>query len=146
MQDQLHNRVREFEELCHQRSIPVTVQRRAVYGALVGVTTHPSADEVYELVKDLLPGISRTTVYRVLDRLVTMGVVNRLPHPSSACRFDGNTQRHHHLVCRDCGEVQDVFDRKYDALPMPTGRHAGFRTEDYSIVFTGLCNGCRQRN
>jgi len=146
MHDSLANRVREFEELCHRQSIPVTVQRRAVFEALIGVTTHPSADEVYEKVKQMLPGISRTTVYRVLDRLVTMGVVNRLPHPACACRFDGNTQRHHHLVCRECGEVLDVCDRKYDALPLPTGRFAGFRAEDYSVVFTGICGSCRDRN
>lgn len=146
MHDSLTNRVREFEELCHRQSIPVTVQRRAVFEALIGVTTHPSADEVYENVKQMLPGISRTTVYRVLDRLVTMGVVSRLPHPACACRFDGNTQRHHHLVCRECGEVVDVFDRMYDTLPLPTGRTAGFRTEDYSVVFTGICGACRNRN
>lgn len=146
MHDHVSNRIREFEELCHRQSIPVTVQRRAVYEALIGVTTHPSADEVYELVKDLLPGISRTTVYRVLDRLVRMGVVNRLPHPDCACRFDGNTQRHHHLVCRECGGVIDVFDRKYDALPLPGGRTSGFRAEDYSVVFTGTCADCRSKN
>lgn len=146
MHEQATHQIKEFEELCHRQSIPVTVQRRAVYEALIGVTTHPSADEVYEMVKEVLPGISRTTVYRVLDRLVKMGVVNRLPHPACACRFDGNTQRHHHLVCRDCGQVHDVFDRKYDALPMPTGRLGGFRADDYSIVFTGICMDCRNRN
>ncbi len=146
MHDHVSNRIRAFEDLCHRQSIPVTVQRRTVYEALIGVTTHPSADGVYELVKDLLPGISRTTVYRVLDRLVEMGVIRRLPHPSCACRFDGNTQRHHHLVCRGCGEVSDVFDLRYDALPMPTGRLSGFRVEDYSVVFTGICSACRNRN
>lgn len=141
--DEVSNRIREFEQLCKTQGLPVTVQRRAIFEAVVGTTVHPAAEDVFTMVKDRIPGISRTTVYRALEVLSDVGLINRLPHPTSTARFDGNTTRHHHMVCRGCGQVWDVFDKRFDSLPTPTGRVRGFRVEDYSITFTGTCADCR---
>lgn len=136
-------RVQHFPELCKARGLPVTVQRRMVYEALAKTTSHPTADGIYEMVSPRLPGISRTTVYRVLDALARARLIQKIPHPSSAARFDGNVERHHHLVCRICGELLDVHDVEVGDLPRPKRKPSGFRIEDFSIVYTGVCATCR---
>jgi Fur family transcriptional regulator, peroxide stress response regulator len=132
---------RKLEELS-RRCRPLTVQRRAVLEALVRRRDHPSADQVWEDVRARLPGVSRTTVYRVLDALATRGVVRALDGPG-ARRYEARTERHHHAVCRVCGRIADVADARLDRLPVPRGE--GFAVEDYSVHFTGRCRACSRR-
>ncbi len=139
-------RVQRFPELCKSRGLPVTVQRRVVYEALAKTTSHPTADGVYEMVSPILPGISRTTVYRVLEALTRSRLIQRIPHPASAARYDGNVEHHHHLVCRLCGRVRDVHDVEIENLPRPKRKPSGFRIEAFSVVYTGTCAACRKQN
>ncbi|HPM81564.1 MAG TPA: transcriptional repressor [Candidatus Anammoximicrobium sp.] len=142
---QISQRLQQFESLCRERGLPLTVQRRDILKTILERDDHPSADQVYEAVKERIPGLSRTTVYRVLDTLVELGVVRRLHHPGTGARFDGNLQRHHHLVCRRCGCVIDIESAGLDQLRLPAGERRGFEIEDYSVHFTGLCQECLRR-
>lgn len=141
--DDVAQRLKQFELLCRQRGLPLTVQRRDILKVVLERNDHPSADQVYDAVKDRIPGLSRTTVYRALDTLVELGVIRRLHHPGSGARFDGKVQRHHHLVCRRCGCVVDVESHSLEGLSVPAGERQGFAIEDYSVHFIGLCRACR---
>ena len=141
---EIESRLREFEALCRERGSPLTVQRRDILKAVLEREDHPAADRIYELVKDRIPGLSRTTVYRVLDTLVDLGVIRRLHHPGAGARFDGKIDRHHHLICRECNRVIDVQSKKLDELRLPPSQRQGFEIEDYSVHFTGVCRSCRE--
>ncbi len=132
-----------FEAECRRRGMAVTIQRRAVFSELVGRRDHPTADQVYETLVAQLPGLSRTTVYRVLETLVEQGLARKVQHPGAAVRFDPTTGRHHHLVCDRCGRLVDLDDAQVPSLPLPDARKTGFRVHDYSVSFTGLCRSCR---
>ncbi len=137
-------RLEQFERLCRERGLSVTVQRRVIYEALLGRQDHPTADQVYELVQDRIPGVSRTTVYRVLETLVQVGVITRLCHPGSGARFDPKVHRHHHLVCARCGAVADFEHPALDRLELPAVRARGFEIQEFSIHFRGSCSSCRR--
>jgi Fur family peroxide stress response transcriptional regulator len=122
--------------------MPLTVQRRAVLGALVERQDHPTADEIFAGLKATLPGISRPTVYRVLDSLVKMGIARKVSHPGAAARFEARPDRHHHVVCVRCDKVMDFACPAFDRLSLPDGAPLGFRVNDYSIHFTGVCADC----
>jgi len=128
-------------EACRARGLPVTAQRRVVLEALAARDDHPTAEALYDAVRATLPGISRATVYRVLDALVEMGLATRIPHPSASARFEARTERHHHLHCSVCHRVCDVESETLDALVLPRAR--GFEIHDFSIHFTGVCPSCR---
>jgi Fur family transcriptional regulator, peroxide stress response regulator len=110
----------------------------------MGRGDHPTADQLYETVRAELPGISRMTVYRVLDLLVLLGLVQRVSHPGVAVRFDPNPRPHHHLICLGCQRLIDVEERILDELepPAAAGR-LGFAVTDHSVQFRGLCAQCR---
>jgi len=139
----LENRIGIFETECKKNALALTVQRRAIYDALSCRKDHPTADEVYEDIKTRLKGVSRTTVYRVLDTLVTIGVAKRISVPDSKARFDGDVERHHHLACMKCGTIFDLHDESLNNLLPPLDNGKGFEIMDYSITFTGLCSACR---
>lgn len=133
-----------FEGLCRERGVPVTLQRRAIYEAVLESAGHPSADDVHARVKQKMAGVSKVTVYRVLETLVRMGVIGKASHPGAATRYDVNTERHHHLVCTRCDRTADLTDAALDRLRLPAIRAEGFEIADFSIHFTGLCKACRQ--
>ena len=140
----LHVRLQELEAKCREKGLPVTVQRRIILEAVLLHDDHPTADQVFEMVKDRIPRLSRTTVYRVLDTLAELGLVRRL-QPSGTSRFDGNVQRHHHLVCTRCNKVIDLEDETLDRLPVPRRNLQGFKIDGFSVHFSGICQDCRKR-
>ncbi len=132
----------EFEQLCRARGMPLTVQRRAVLAALVGRHDHPTADDIFAALQETLPGISRPTVYRVLDSLVKIGIAKKVCHPGAASRFETKPERHHHLVCIRCDKVIDFEHPAFDRISLPDTAGLGFELDDYSIHFRGVCTAC----
>lgn len=144
--DDIKRRLRQFESLCRERGLPLTVQRREILRAVLEREDHPTAEQIYDSLKDRMAGLSRTTVYRVLDTLVALGVTRRLDHPGAIARFDGKTRRHHHLVCKTCNRVVDVASGGLDNLRLPPRQRHGFQIEDYSVHFIGICAECRRKS
>jgi Fur family peroxide stress response transcriptional regulator len=139
-------RLARFEELCRARGLSVTVQRRVIFEALLGRSDHPTPDGVYERVKGRLPGLSRTTVYRVLETLVDIGVATKACAPGAAIRFDPLTHRHHHLICMRCEKLTDLEDDEVvSRVEWPDVRARAFQIHNYSIHFHGLCAACRRK-
>jgi Fe2+ or Zn2+ uptake regulation protein len=138
-------RVAEFERVCRANGLPVTVQRRAVFEVMLDRRDHPTADQVVEAVRKRVPAISRTTVYRILDTFVRLGLINKICHLGSAARFDPKTRPHHHLVCMHCETIIDVEDARCNAVPWPDVHGVGFEIRDYHIHFRGICANCRRK-
>jgi Fur family peroxide stress response transcriptional regulator len=139
------SRVAALEAACKAHGLPLTVQRRTILEVLAERTDHPTADQVYAAVRQRLPGVSRTTVYRVLDTLVRLGLAVKTAHPGAAVRFDPHTERHHHLLCVRCDRVIDLHAPELDGLRLPDTRRLGFEVEDFSLHIRGLCADCRAR-
>ncbi len=130
-------------QVCREHGVPVTHQRRIIYETIVRRRDHPSADAMYEEVRGSLPDISRSTVYRVLELLVDLGLIECISQPAAVCRYDGRTEHHHHLVCMRCHELIDLNHPKLD-LKLPDTRRLGFKVTGYSVLFHGICRTCRR--
>ncbi len=125
------------------REVRLTPQRRAVLDVLAASHDHPTAAEVFERVRAQLPGIGAATVYRTLSLLVESGQALELSLGDGAsARYDGNVDRHDHLVCDACGRAIDV----HSPLPREAlGRLAdatGFTVTGYDLQFRGRCPDC----
>jgi Fur family peroxide stress response transcriptional regulator len=142
MRTACESKTTEFEHVCKKHGLALTIQRRAILESLASRLDHPTADQVYEDVADKIKGVSRTTVYRVLETFVSIGLAKKISNPESKARFDADTSRHHHLTCTKCGLVLDLFDSTLNNLQVPTVIGKEFEVMDYSITFTGLCSAC----
>jgi len=134
--------IQQLEGSCRAHGLALTVQRRVIMESLAERTDHPTADQLYETVRTRLRGISRTTVYQVLETLVGIGAVQKISNPEAKARFDADTARHHHLYCVGCQKIHDVHDPSLNDLVLPPDRLAGFSVTDFSIQFSGLCPDC----
>ncbi len=137
--------VRAFESRCRTGGLALTTQRRVIFETVLDGRGHPDAETLFAVIRNRLPGISRTTVYRVLDTLVRIGVISKALHTGAKARFDGTTGIHHHLVCVRCDRIIDVYDERLDALPRPNTRRLGFTITDGQVLFRGICAACRKR-
>jgi Fur family ferric uptake transcriptional regulator len=132
----------------NRASSRMTKQRRIILEALRSVTTHPTAEELYAMVRERLPRISLGTVYRNLDFLTGSGAIRQLASVGSVRRFDGDTGMHYHVRCAICGRVGDV---RADRPPVASAPDAGLRAEGFVITgsrmeFDGLCAECLARS
>ena len=139
-------RLRRFEDVCRRRGLSLTVQRRAILEAVLDRADHPTADRVFDEVSRRIPGVSRTTVYRVLEMLVEVGVITKACSPGAATRFDPMTHRHHHLVCLHCDKLIDLEDAELDRrIKLPSSKSHSFEIRDFSVHFRGICAECQRK-
>ncbi|UCE27452.1 MAG: transcriptional repressor [Candidatus Coatesbacteria bacterium] len=121
----------------------MTEQRRVILEELRKVKTHPTADEVYELVRRRLPRISMGTVYRNLDILSESGEILKLDS-GPQMRFDGDTKDHYHVRCVRCGRVGDLHVEPIPGLDKFVGSGREFDIIGYRLEFIGICPSCRE--
>ncbi len=118
----------------------MTVQRSVILDELRKLKTHPTADELYHVVRKRLPRISLGTVYRNLEHLAHTKAILKLNIGGNIKRFDGCCDKHNHATCLACGRIFDVpiMDLPEIAPALPE-----FVVTGASISFEGYCAGCR---
>lgn len=127
---------RDVKEVLREHGISPTSQRVAVAEYLLDSDEHPSADQVWDRVKDRIPVISRATVYNTLNLFVAKGLVRAYTLTEGAQVFDPKTEPHHHFIDEETGEIHDL---PWDALRVEG--LAGLRdlsVSEYQVVLRGV--------
>lgn len=119
-------------------------QRQRVLETVAHAGFHPTADWVYQRIRLEDPNISLGTVYRNLDVLCQMGKIGRVGVGDGPEAFDANPMPHYHLICRECGRVEDMPMSYMPELDRQA-RQAGFNVTGHRILFEGLCQECAKR-
>ena len=122
----------------------MTKQRKIVLEELKKLTSHPTADELYQIIRKKLPKISLGTVYRNLDLLFKTGVIGRLDGGSGQYRFDANTEKHYHIRCVHCGHVNDVFYIPKIKIENEIRKLTNYKLMGYRLEFFGICPRCKK--
>jgi Fur family peroxide stress response transcriptional regulator len=134
----------EIEARFRRHAVRVTRQRAAIYAALAETTSHPSAEDLYRMVKPQQPMMSRNTVYYTLGVLRNAGLVREVNVGHDMARYDGNVSMHHHLICLGCGRILDVMDDDLNRLRLSSGQARGFDVLGHRVEFHGYCASCQQ--
>ncbi|MTV24100.1 transcriptional repressor [Nitriliruptoraceae bacterium ZYF776] len=117
----------------------LTAQRRVIAEVMTGDHLHLAADEVFERARAVLPEVSLATVYNTLNELVAMGELLEVTHDGRK-RYDPNVEdRHHHLVCVDCGRMMDVH---VEDPRLPSGERHDFELLGVEVTFRARCPDC----
>ena len=129
-------------DLLRQRGIQVTAQRLAVMRA-VASQPHISADGISDVVRQEIGTISRQSVYDTLAVLVELGLIRRIQPVGSAARFEDRVNdNHHHLVCRDCGNVAHAPGEVFAGLRARLAADYGFAADLDGLTIPGRCREC----
>lgn len=122
----------------------VTHPRRLVIEAMVtSPSHHMTASEVVAAVRANDPEFYESTVYRTLDRLLALGVVERVQLGSGAGVFHLSNRPHHHLVCERCGAVVEIPADLLDDLAERVHQDYGFSLRPMASTLAGLCTTCQ---
>ncbi|MFH0960025.1 MAG: transcriptional repressor [Pseudomonadota bacterium] len=123
-----------------------TSQRRAILEELLKLKTHPTANELYEIVRLRIPKISLGTVYRNLELLAETGVIQKLDTAGAQKRFDGMLGEHYHVRCVKCGRVDDLDLPFLNSLNKSAALSGNYEIISHHLEFEGICPECRSQS
>lgn len=123
----------------------MTKQRVIVFNTVRSLGSHPTAYEIFERVRQELPGVSLSTVYRNLSILAGQGDIQTVHGLGQEVHYDHNLHDHCHVQCRICGKVSDIYTDIIDSSCVTSDRAEGYIIEDVLISFIGICPECASR-
>ena len=120
-------------------------QRNCILEIVMSKPVHPTAEQVYEVARQRYPKISLGTVYRNLNQLSDHGILKKICSSYGSVRFDGRTDAHFHMICKDCQRVFDVELGEMLGLEDKLMDKFGFNVTEYEISIQGVCRDCRNK-
>jgi len=123
----------------------ITRQRQIILEELRSTHTHPTADELYSIVRKRLPKVSLGTVYRNLERMVERGDIQKIEGCGGQKRFDGDTKVHYHVRCLECGRIDDVMIKPTKRLEISAMRETDYQITGHKMLFLGFCPKCKHK-
>jgi len=122
----------------------MTAQRQVILEEIKKTDTHPTADEVYQLVRERLPRISLGTVYRNLEILSENGLIRKLEWAGTQKRYDGELKAHYHIRCLNCSRIEDIHIEPLSALEEMFRGSSDYEVVGYRLEIIGLCSQCKK--
>lgn len=123
----------------------LTTQRQIILEELSKVKTHPTASELYDMVRKRLPRIGLGTVYRNLELMAENGMILKLEVGGTQKRFDATTETHYHIRCTGCGKVDDIDTPVMDDLVREAAESTSYEILGHHVEFSGLCPSCQKK-
>jgi Fe2+ or Zn2+ uptake regulation protein len=130
-----------FEELVQkfkQHGYKMTPQRRAILKVLTGNTSHPTAEQIHEMVKERMPDISLATIYNTLHEMAEMQELYELDLGHRVQHYEISREEHAHRVCLVCGRIEDV-PVDFEKLVSLCQCSDDFRPVRYAVTIYGYC-------
>ena len=142
----------KFRKMLREKGLKVTNQRLLVLEVLESHRDrHMTAEDIYDLVKEDCPEIGLATIYRTVQLLLEMQLVDRINLDDGCVRYEigedmsaGERHHHHHLICKTCGMVQPFKDDWLEELERHIEEETGFHVLDHELKFYGQCAKCQK--
>ena len=117
-------------------------QREKIFQVLRRTTSHPTAEWVYEQVRQQIPRVSLGTVYRNLHILTAQGKIRELDFGEGLHRYDATVEQHYHFVCEKCGVVEDLSVTPQNDLHDRVRDVVSGKVTSHRLDFFGVCTDC----
>lgn len=146
----MEKRIERIKKQLHSYSYKLTPQRESTLRVLLEhEDDHLSAEDIYLLVKEKSPEIGLATVYRTLELLTELGIVDKINFGDGVSRYDlrheGAQHFHHHLVCMECGAVDEIQEDLLEDVEAIVEKRWKFKIKDHRLTFHGICYRCQEK-
>ena len=135
---------KNITELLRGNGFKVTPQRLAVYEVLANTKEHPNAEMIFSSLQATYPTMSLATVYKTIDILHEIGLVQILNAGEDSFRYDADVSEHAHIRCVECGRVDDVFDLDTAKFNDQIQQNTKYRLVGQQFYFYGICADCQK--
>ena len=132
----------ELQQHLHARGYRLTPQRLVILQIIEEEGGHLSALDIYQLAQQRMPGLTEATVYRTLDFLTRNGLALVAHVGDGRLVYESAAHKHHHLICRDCGETVEIGTDLLAALYDRFHEQTGYIIDCCHMTFFGLCPTC----
>jgi Fur family ferric uptake transcriptional regulator len=122
----------------------LTTQRQILLEELAKSDNHPTACELYDLIRKRLPRIGLGTVYRNLELMAESGIILKLEVGGAQKRFDAITEPHYHVRCAKCSKIENIKLNEIRDVVEAAAEKTAYRIVGHQIEFTGECPACQQ--
>jgi len=139
-----HDIVEDLVDRMRTHGDRATSARRLLLRALADSPGHLTAERLAAEVRARAPGVNITTIYRNLDELERLKVVDRTRPVRGPATYHLASAAHGHLVCEECGTVTEVPGRLFEILAEKAREDYGFTIEPHRSAVVGLCSNCRE--
>lgn len=126
------------------KTIRYSKQRENIKKGLESFCIHPTAEELYFELKPTNPNLSLATVYRNLNQLSQIGEIKKIEGLSGQVHYDHNTCEHFHMICINCGKIEDLFFEP-EKLKSVLSSQSEFEITSYDILVKGICKNCKTK-
>lgn len=128
-----------FLMTCRTRGIKITAQRKAIAEVIVGALTHPSAQQIHELVTQMYPRISLATVYRTMGMLRDAGMVKEHTFNEGRSHYElANRDHHDHLIDAESGAIIEFCEPEIERLQQIVAKRLGYRLTGHKLELYGV--------
>jgi Fe2+ or Zn2+ uptake regulation protein len=134
----------ELAELLRERGLRATSQRVVMHRLLRDRDRHVSAEELLSEASERLPGVSLPTVYATLELFEQLGILRRVNGGGGTLLWDTRADTHHHMICRNCGRIEDLETPLDLERARRSAARSGFEADRAEVVVSGLCARCRR--
>ncbi|MEW4372465.1 Fur family transcriptional regulator [Paenibacillus kandeliae] len=138
-------RVEHALEQLKTSGVRITPQRHAILTYLLEELEHPTADEIYRSLAPRFPSMSVATVYNNLKMLMETGMVRELTYGDSSSRFDADVTEHYHIICQQCGKIEDFHYPVLTDVEHQAAQHTGYRISGHRMELYGVCPSCQHK-
>lgn len=142
----------KVKDLLREKGLKVTSQRLMVLNILSAHgDEHLTVEEIYDLAKEESPEIGLATIYRTVQVLLELHVIEKVTFDDGFARYElngeetGSGHRHHHAICTQCGKVYSLETGLLDTLEKQVFESLGFEVTDHEVKLYGLCSACRRK-
>ncbi|MGL4820892.1 MAG: Fur family transcriptional regulator [Bacilli bacterium] len=145
----MEQRIDRIKKTLSAASYKLTPQREATVRVLLEhEADHLSAEDVFLLLKERYPEIGLATVYRTLELLTELKIVDKINFGDGVSRYDLRTEGehhfHHHLVCMECGSVDEIKEDLLEDVEAIVESRWNFQIKDHRLTFHGICHRCHK--
>ena len=131
-------------ETLREKGIKLTPQRLIIYKKLKEMGGHLTVEDIYDVIKDEIPSISISTIYRTLKYFEEKGLIFSMPafRDYGVTIFDSNEKPHHHFICKSCGGIWDI---PQEGIKTEVKEKVPGTYEMVSVVIKGICDKCKKK-
>lgn len=136
-----------FKERLKRQGFKSTAQRDDIAHVFFDARRHISVEELYREVKRVNPRIGYATVYRTMKLLKDHGLASESHFHDGEARYESALEAHHHdhMICVNCGKIDEFSEAKIEALQTEVAKGFGFRITGHKLELYGLCRACQKK-
>ena len=137
-----------FKKLLKQNNLKYTTQRELILKIIYDNSGHFTPEDIYNLIKEHYPDVKLgiATIYRTLTLLEDANIVSSISFGTQGKKYEFGLKEHHdHLVCIECGKIEEFFDNTIEKQQEAIAKKFNFKMTNHVMKIIGICKDCQKK-